>query len=490
MFNKEKKEDKLILKQIEKERIRYHKKMIEQEKINCQKDKIAPNGSFISLQHVNKIYDNHIQAVYDFNLEIKEKEFIVFVGPSGCGKSTTLRMIAGLEVITAGDLYINGIYSNAVPAKERNIAMVFQNYALYPHLTIYENMAFSLRVKHLPNDEIDRRIKNAADILQINEYLSRKPNALSGGQCQRVALGRAIVRDSKLFLMDEPLSNLDAKLRVAMRSEIIKLHNRLDATTIYVTHDQTEAMTMATRIVVMNKGYIQQIGTPQEIYNKPANTFVASFIGSPSMNLLDVKFDEKNIVFEKFKFKVNKAQKELIINFYQNGLSKAKADLQELEANSVEKNELIASLDELNKKQNLSAKEEKNINQEIERIANEINILNKANQKRKELINIIDEYQKFIDNKCADLIFGIRPDDIIESDQINEKINPSKAIKLTVNVAELLGNMYYLYCDFNGKEIIISTNAERLISANDKVDVVFNLNKVHLFDKVTQKLII
>ena len=199
---------------------------------------------------------------------------------------------------------------------------------------------------------------------------------------------------------------------------------------------------------------------------------------------------EKNIVFEKFKVKVNKAQKELIINFYQNGLSKAKADLQELEANSVEKNELIASLDELNKKQNLSAKEEKNINQEIERIANEINILNKANQKRKELINIIDEYQKFIDNKCADLIFGIRPDDIIESDQINEKINPSKAIKLTVNVAELLGNMYYLYCDFNGKEIIISTNAERLISANDKVDVVFNLNKVHLFDKVTQKLII
>lgn len=240
----------------------------------------------LSLQHIDKVYDNNVQAVFDFNLEIKDKEFIVFVGPSGCGKSTTLRMVAGLEDITAGDFYIDGKRMNDVEPKDRDIAMVFQSYALYPHMSVYENMAFGLKLRKYDKAEIDKRVKEAARILEIEQYLDRKPKALSGGQRQRVALGRAIVRNAKVFLMDEPLSNLDAKLRVQMRSEIIKLHERIGATTIYVTHDQTEAMTMADRIVVMKGGYIQQIGTPKEIYNNPANLFVAGFLGAPATNFI------------------------------------------------------------------------------------------------------------------------------------------------------------------------------------------------------------
>lgn len=223
----------------------------------------------IKLEHVYKIYDNKVTAVTDFNLHIQDKEFIVFVGPSGCGKSTTLRMIAGLEEISKGDFYIDGKRVNDVPPKDRDIAMVFQNYALYPHMTVYDNMAFGLKLRKVPKPEIDKRVKEAAKILGLEEYLKRKPKALSGGQRQRVALGRAIVRDPKVFLMDEPLSNLDAKLRVQMRAEIAKLHQRLQPTTIYVTHDQTEAMTMATRIVVMKDGVIQQVGTPKEVYDHP-----------------------------------------------------------------------------------------------------------------------------------------------------------------------------------------------------------------------------
>ncbi|WP_050613479.1 ABC transporter ATP-binding protein [Bacillus testis] len=241
----------------------------------------------LRLNHVYKIYDNKVTAVKDFNLHIKDKEFIVFVGPSGCGKSTTLRMVAGLEEISKGDFYIDGKRVNDTPPKDRDIAMVFQNYALYPHMSVYDNMAFGLKLRKMPKDEIDRRVNEAARILGLETYLNRKPKALSGGQRQRVALGRAIVRDAKVFLMDEPLSNLDAKLRVTMRSEIAKLHKRLNTTTIYVTHDQTEAMTMATRLVVMKDGVIQQIGSPKEVYENPANVFVGGFIGSPSMNFLN-----------------------------------------------------------------------------------------------------------------------------------------------------------------------------------------------------------
>ena len=240
----------------------------------------------VKLQNINKVYDGNVHAVHDFNLDIADKEFIVFVGPSGCGKSTTLRMIAGLEEITTGELYIDDVLVNNTAPKDRNIAMVFQSYALYPQMTVEGNMAYSLKLHKVPKPEIKQRVAEAARILGLTELLNRKPRALSGGQRQRVALGRAIVRNPKVFLMDEPLSNLDAKLRVQMRSEISRIHADVGATTIYVTHDQVEAMTMASRIVVMNNGYIQQIGTPTEIYENPANMFVAGFIGTPPMNFL------------------------------------------------------------------------------------------------------------------------------------------------------------------------------------------------------------
>ena len=295
IFKKDSKKD--IINSAKKEA---HEKALKEEiiiKNDFQKDILFDEDAYVSLRHIDKIYDNKVQAVFDFNLDIQKQEFIVLVGPSGCGKSTTLRMIAGLEEISNGELYIDHVLSNDLAPKNRNIAMVFQNYALYPHMTVYDNLAFGLKMTHVPKDEIVERVLNAAKILGLEELLDRKPKALSGGQRQRVALGRAIVRNAKVFLMDEPLSNLDAKLRVQMRAEIIKLHDELKATTIYVTHDQTEAMTMASRIVVMNKGYIQQIGTPIEVYNKPANTFVASFIGAPAMNLLNVTYKDGVITF-------------------------------------------------------------------------------------------------------------------------------------------------------------------------------------------------
>ena len=247
----------------------------------------------LSLKHINKTYPNGFEAVKDFNLEIEDKEFIIFVGPSGCGKSTTLRMIAGLEEITSGTLKIGDKVMNDVEPKDRDIAMVFQNYALYPHMTVYDNMAFGLKLRKVPKDEIDKAVREAARILDLEKLLDRKPKALSGGQRQRVAMGRAIVRNPKVFLMDEPLSNLDAKLRVQMRIEISKIHQRLGATIIYVTHDQTEAMTLGTRIVVMKDGVVQQVDTPQHLYEQPGNLFVAGFMGSPQMNFLDAQIAEK-----------------------------------------------------------------------------------------------------------------------------------------------------------------------------------------------------
>ncbi len=254
---------------------------------------------------MSKIYKQGEKAVKDFNLNIKDKEFIVLVGPSGCGKSTILRMIAGLEDISDGDLYIDGTKMNHVSSKDRDIAMVFQNYALYPHMTVYQNMAFGLKMRRLTKHEIAERVKKATNIIGLQSFLNRKPAELSGGQKQRVALGRAIVRDAKVFLMDEPLSNLDAKLRVQMRAEINKLHEKLQTTTIYVTHDQTEAMTMASRIVVLNKGEIQQIGTPKDVYEKPENMFVASFLGSPAMNLIPATATAEGLRIEGFKDKVS-----------------------------------------------------------------------------------------------------------------------------------------------------------------------------------------
>ncbi|MGM9607353.1 MAG: ABC transporter ATP-binding protein [Oscillospiraceae bacterium] len=243
----------------------------------------------LSLRNVKKVYDNSVVAVQNFNLEIADKEFIVLVGPSGCGKSTTLRMVAGLEEITEGEIYIGGKKVNFVPPKDRDIAMVFQNYALYPHMTVYDNIAYGLKLRKLPKRVIDQKVRQAAEILDITELLKRKPKALSGGQRQRVAIGRAIVRNPQVFLMDEPLSNLDAKLRNQMRTEILKLRERIDTTFIYVTHDQTEAMTLGDRIVIMKDGFIQQVGTPQQVFNHPANLFVAGFIGTPQMNFFNAR---------------------------------------------------------------------------------------------------------------------------------------------------------------------------------------------------------
>lgn len=253
--------------------------------------------STITIEHLYKDYNEEVRAVTDFNLEINDKEFIVLVGPSGCGKSTTLRMLAGLEDITAGKIYIDGTLQNNLHPKDRDIAMVFQNYALYPHMTVYENMAFGLKMKKLSNQDIQKRVNDVAEIIGLTEFLDRLPKELSGGQRQRVALGRAIVRQAKVFLMDEPLSNLDAKLRAQTRAEIIQLTRKLGITTVYVTHDQVEAMTMADRIVIMNQGFIQQVGTPRDLYLHPSNKFVAGFMGSPAMNFLEVTVTENG--FEK-----------------------------------------------------------------------------------------------------------------------------------------------------------------------------------------------
>ena len=276
----------------------------------------------LSLKHVYKRYPNGFEAVKDFNLDVADKEFIIFVGPSGCGKSTTLRMIAGLEEISEGEFDIDGKRMNDVEPKDRDIAMVFQNYALYPHMTVYNNMAFALKLRKVPKDEIDKKVRNAARILDLEKLLDRKPKALSGGQRQRVAMGRAIVREPKVFLMDEPLSNLDAKLRVQMRIEISKLHQRLETTIIYVTHDQTEALTLGTRIVVMKDGVVQQVDSPLDLYMRPNNLFVAGFIGSPQMNFIDAKVvvsgSEVRLMFgsNSIKLPENKAKK-LIDNGYE-----------------------------------------------------------------------------------------------------------------------------------------------------------------------------
>lgn len=363
----------------------------------------------IKLDSIHKMYDGATNySVTDFNLDIEDKEFIVFVGPSGCGKSTTLRMIAGLEDISKGELYIGDRLMNDVAPKDRDIAMVFQNYALYPHMTVFDNMAFGLKLRKYPKTDIKERVENAADILGLREYLDRKPAALSGGQRQRVALGRAIVRDAKVFLMDEPLSNLDAKLRVQMRAEIAKLHQRLDTTTIYVTHDQTEAMTMATRIVIMKDGFIQQIGTPQQVYDLPVNAFVAGFIGSPAMNFFTVTFQNGKIS--------NGKGLDLIVT------EPTRALLME----------------------------------------------------------------RGYDGK--ELIFGIRPEDI-QSEQVALEASPESVVTSTVSVSELLGAETMLYSSVGDTEFISRVDARDYHKPGEVIDLSFDMNKAHFFDKATEEAI-
>ena len=363
----------------------------------------------IQLNSIHKKYDNsESYSVTDFNLHIQDREFIVFVGPSGCGKSTTLRMIAGLEDISEGELVIGDTVMNDVAPKDRDIAMVFQNYALYPHMTVFDNMAFGLKLRKYSKDEIKKRVDNAADILGLTEYLDRKPAALSGGQRQRVALGRAIVRDAKVFLMDEPLSNLDAKLRVAMRAEIAKLHRRLNTTTIYVTHDQTEAMTMADRIVIMKDGFVQQIGSPKEVYDTPVNVFVAGFIGSPAMNFFNVTLQDGVITNgEGLKLTLPAGKRRVLEDKGYNG---------------------------------------------------------------------------------KELIFGIRPEDI-QSEQIVIDTNPTWAVKAEVVVSELLGAETMLYSKVGGTEFISRVDARDFHSPGEVIDLAFNMNKSHFFDKQSQDVI-
>ena len=363
----------------------------------------------LSLQHIQKIYDNQVHVVKDFNLEIADKEFIVFVGPSGCGKSTTLRMIAGLEEISGGDLLIDGKRMNDVPAKARNIAMVFQNYALYPHMTVYDNMAFGLKMQKIAKEVIDERVNWAAQILGLREYLKRKPGALSGGQRQRVALGRAIVREAGVFLMDEPLSNLDAKLRVQMRAEISKLHQKLNTTMIYVTHDQTEAMTMATRIVIMKDGIVQQVGAPKTVYNQPANMFVAGFIGSPQMNFINAVLSKNGgkytLDFDKYHVPVPE--------------SKVNADL--------------------------------------------------------------DNYVG------KEVVLGIRPEHV--HDEPEEIAKAECLLKANVDVTELMGAEIYLYVNINGTPITARVEPASTAKPGDDIEIAFDLSKLHIFDKDTEKTI-
>ncbi len=367
----------------------------------------------LSLKHIYKKYPGGVTAVSDFNLDIKDKEFLVLVGPSGCGKSTTLRMIAGLEEITEGELFIGDRLVNDVAPKDRKIAMVFQNYALYPHMSVFENMAFGLKLSKVPKEQIKKRVEDAARILDITHLLDRKPKALSGGQKQRVALGRAIVRDPQVFLLDEPLSNLDAKLRAAMRTELTKLHNRVGTTFIYVTHDQVEAMTMATRIVVMKDGLIQQVDTPQKLYDEPVNLFVAGFIGTPQMNFLNGQLVKKDdgvyFVYEgnELKLPEDKAKSEALAEY---------------------------------------------IGKEV--------------------------------------VCGLRPECIFD-DELNIAKCEGATLKTFVDVTELMGAEIYLYLNVGEEgKLTARVSSRSATRAGDEITVGFDMSRIHVFDKDTERCII
>ena len=364
----------------------------------------------ITLKDIMKIYPGGVVAVSNFNLEIPDKEFVVLVGPSGCGKSTTLRMIAGLEEITEGELYIGDRLVNEVAPKDRDIAMVFQNYALYPHMTVFKNMAFGLELRHTPKPEIEERVNEAARILDIEELLNRKPKALSGGQRQRVALGRAMVRNPAVFLLDEPLSNLDAKLRASMRTELIRLHKRLETTFVYVTHDQTEAMTMGDRIVVMKDGFIQQVDTPQNLFDSPNNIFVAGFIGSPQMNFMEGVFEKDN---KGCYFSVN-------------------------------------------------------------------------GDKHYFPENKVNDTMKLYSGKNVTL--GIRPEDIHDDDLAlaNEE---NSIIEAEIEVRELMGSEIYLYLKYREDKLMARVPTSTVPKGDEKIKVVLDMNKAHLFDPESEKTI-
>lgn len=504
-------------KALRKERNARYKHVEALEKESRKAEHVAPGGYFLSCVGLNKIYANRVQAVYDFNLNVKEGEFIVLVGPSGCGKSTTLRMIAGLEDITLGELFIDGKYANALEPKQRGVAMVFQSYALYPHLSVFENLAFGLKgtevegektevdpsaeakikeefavrlseakaklrraqkeekpalreailqlkidktvalerarkavlgkngkpvieKRRIRKGEIASRIQTAAEALQITPYLFRKPTQLSGGQCQRVALGRAMVRNARVFLLDEPLSNLDAKLRVQMRSELVKLHEELGTTMLYVTHDQTEAMTMADRIVVMKDGLIQQIGTPLEVYQKPSNIFVATFIGSPTMNIRKGKLKDGILNAGEFSYPLNATEIMAIKDYCKR---------------QIERIEKVRGEEKLTEEQEELLRKEK------------------------------EKDENYLLTGELPVYFGIRPEDIV----LDGEEESYEEMEIECKVSELLGAEYYLHFDYLGEEMVAKVPNKSPIAHGAKVKARFKKAGLHLFDFDTEERI-
>ncbi len=434
--------------------------------------------AFVSLQNVNKVYPNGVQAVYDFNLEINKHDFIALVGPSGCGKSTTLRMIAGLESITSGSLYIDKAYSNFLQSKDRNIAMVFQSYALYPQMTVYENIAFGLKIRRLPKEEIEKRVFQAAEILDLGDYLDRKPKELSGGQMQRVALGRAIVRQSDLFLMDEPLSNLDAKLRVQMRSEIIRIHKEVGATTIYVTHDQTEAMTMANVIVVMNKGFIQQIGKAIDVYDNPDNLFVATFIGSPAMNIAEADYVGDKLHMGGVTVTMPAEFKEKYRSFYLKQIDELEKTIADFD-NITDEKIVRMKAAQIYKKEEIKTEETKK-----KKFGGRNGKLKEDSGARRqevlaELTSLLDRYKQAL--KQGRVKVGIRPEHVYLADAFTGG-KKSEIFNAAPVLVELLGSENILHFDIFGTDFQAKVRQSGAIDANKNLDLVFDTEKIHIFD--------
>ncbi|MCR4660377.1 MAG: ATP-binding cassette domain-containing protein [Clostridia bacterium] len=419
--------------------------------------------SIITFKNVNKVYDNKVRAVFDFNLTIQDKQFVALVGPSGCGKSTTLRMIAGLEEISSGEIFIDDVCINSVEPKDRGIAMVFQNYALYPHMSVRDNMAFALEMRKVPKVIREQKVEEAAKILGLENYLDKKPKELSGGQRQRVALGRAIVREPKVFLMDEPLSNLDAKLRTSMRSEIRKIHNKVGATTIYVTHDQVEAMTMADVIVVMKDGFVQQIGTPTEVYSDPNNLFVAGFIGTPQMNFINAILEDGKVSFFGTFISTKKSFKKEVKNFYNAQLEELKKDVLELEGLVVDKKP----------KKKLFKKKDK---KEAE------NPLSYETQlkAKKELISKIEEV---VDKELYPIKLGVRPDDIFLAKKESKK--QENRFSMEKVSSEMLGHDIIIHLERDDVEISISKPVSEVDLNANALELSVDLNNYYLFDPIT-----
>lgn len=461
---------------------------------------------FLSLRNIEKVYPNGVKAVYDFNLEIDKHEFIVLVGPSGCGKSTTLRMIGGLEEISGGQLHIDGKLSNETPSKDRRCAIVFQSYALYPQMTVFDNIAFPLKINKYPletvqedgtvtiemrkmtKEEIEAQVFKAVELLDLSAYLDRLPGELSGGQMQRVALGRAIVKNVPLFLMDEPLSNLDAKLRLTMRSEIVKLHNRIGATTIYVTHDQTEAMTMATKVVVMSRGFIQQIGTPKEVYNKPQNLFVAKFIGSPTMNFFNATYDGGKLVLTDPDVEIP-VSADFVARHnacYERRISEFANLLSNFDESGVDYVKKIQSALADDKKP-VQAKAKKTFGEFIKGLfakKEEVNPFAAEMEVAQEKLSALRE--------CLDgshkIILGVRPEKV-RIKLVSEEEAKAGGLIVTATVCELLGAEYNVHFNLFGKDVVASIGVEQEIAEGDLFKVELNEEDLYAFDPITGDVI-